>query len=185
MPSIRTILTFAVALGVWACGSGSTLPTATIENFVDSVGLAAITGTPITSPSAFSIPDRQAVRTDRTSNFDFAFELVGDEAQLLPLKYLGVPSPSGVNPGLQFTTTAFDDIHTAVKNDYVTDSVVVVKPGDVLFVRSRLVCTSLSVPQYGKIEILTLDTVTRTLRFKYLVNNNCGYTSLDPGLPRN
>jgi hypothetical protein len=40
------------------------------------------------------------------------------------------------------------------------------------------------VPQYGKIEITAIDLVARTIRFRYLVNNNCGYTSLQPGLPR-
>ena len=65
-----------------------------------------------------------------------------------------------------------------------SSSAVVVKPGDVLLARSRLVCTSLSVPQYGKLEITALDTVARTIRYRFLVNNNCGYTSLQPGLPR-
>lgn len=184
MPTVRSLLTLAAALAVWACGSGSNLPVASVLNFVDSTELGAITGTSLSTPSAFSIPDHQAVRTDRSSAFDFAFELVGGQAQLLPLKYLGVSSGSGVNPGLQFTAIPFDSIKTAEKNNYITDSVVVVKPGDVLFARSRLVCTSLSVPQYGKLEILAVDTVARTLRFKYLVNNNCGYASLQPGLPR-
>jgi hypothetical protein len=184
MPTVRTLLTVAGALTFAACSSDQNLPTATVTNFVDSVALSAITGTPINQPSAFSIPDRQAIRTDRSSNFDFAFQLVGDTAQLLPLRYLGVAATSGVNPGVQLTTTPFDDIEVALKNDYVTEAAVVVKPGDVLYARSRLVCTSLSVPQYGKLEILSVDPVTRVLRFKYLVNNNCGYTSLQPGLPR-
>jgi hypothetical protein len=184
MLTARHVLTLAAAVAIWACGSGSSLPTATVENFVDSVQLGAITGTPLTTPSAFSIPDRQAVRTDRSSAFDFAFELVGGQAQLLPLQYLGVGALTGVNPGLQFTSIPFDSVRSAEKNDYVTDSVIVIKPGDVLLARSRLVCTSLSVPQYGKLEITAIDTVARTVRFRYLVNNNCGYASLQPGLPR-
>ena len=182
MHTVRHLLTITAALAIWACG-GDDLPVATVENFEDSTQLGAITGTAITVPSAFSIPDRQAIRTDRSSSFDFAFDIVDGEARLLPLKYLGVSSGSGVNPGLQFTTIPFDSIRSAVKNDYVTDSAVVVKAGDVLFARSRLVCTSLSVPQYGKLEITALDTVARTLRFRFLVNNNCGYASLQPGLP--
>lgn len=184
MSTIRPLVCLAAALLVGACGADDNLPTASIENFVDSVGLGAINGTPIATPSAFSIPDRQAVRTDRSSSFDFAFDIVDGQAQLLPLKFLGVSSNSGLNPGVQFTSIPFDSIRTAEKNNYITDSAVVVRPGDVLFARSRLVCTSLSVPQYGKLEITALDTVTRTVRFRYLVNNNCGYTSLQPGLPR-
>jgi hypothetical protein len=184
MPTVRTLAILAVAAVLGACNSEQDLPTATVVSFVDSLELGAITATPITTPSAFSIPDRQAVRTDRSSAFDFAFDIVDGNAQLQPLKYLGVVSNSGVNPGLQFTSIPFDTIRTAEKNNYVTDSAVVVKPGDVLYARSRLICTSLSVPQYGKIEITALDLVARTIRFRYLVNNNCGYTSLQPGLPR-
>ena len=174
----------AAALVLGGCNSDQNLPTATVVNFVDSLELGAITATPITTPSAFSIPDRQAVRTDRSSAFDFAFDIVAGEAQLQPLKYLGVSSNTGLSPGLQLTAIPFDSIRAAEKNDYVTDSAVVVKPGDVLYMRSRLICTSLSVPQYGKLEITALDLVARTIRFRYLVNNNCGYTSLQPGLPR-
>jgi hypothetical protein len=184
MPTVRTLLTLAAVLAIGACGSDQDLPTATVANFVDSVELGAITATPITTPSAFSIPDRQAVRTDRSSSFDFAFDIVDGEAQLQPLKFLGVSSNSGVNPGLQHTAIPFDSIRAAEKNGYVTDSGVVVQPGDVLYARSRLICTSLSVPQYGKIEVTAIDLVARTIRYRYLVNNNCGYTSLQPGLPR-
>lgn len=174
----------AAALALGGCSADQNLPTATVANFVDSLELGAITATPITTPSAFSIPDRQAVRTDRSSAFDFAFDIVAGEPQLQPLKFLGVSSNTGLSPGLQFTAIPFDSIRAAEKNNYVTDSAVVVKPGDVLFMRSRLICTSLSVPQYGKLEITALDLEERTIRFRYLVNNNCGYTSLQPGLPR-
>jgi hypothetical protein len=184
MSTIRFLVYLAAVPLVWACGDDQNLPTATIQNFVDSVELGAINGTPITTPSAFSIPDRQAVRTDRSSSFDFAFDIVDGQGQLLSLKFLGVASNSGLNPGVQFTAIPFDSIRTAEKNDYVTDSAVVVRTGDVLFARSRLVCTSLGVPQYGKLEVTAIDTVARTIRFRYLVNNNCGYSSLQPGLPR-
>jgi hypothetical protein len=184
MSTIRPLAILAAALLVGACGADDNLPVATIQNFVDSLELGAINGTPISTPSAFSIPDRQAVRTDRSSSFDFAFDVVNGEGQLLPLKFLGVSSGSGLNPGVQFTAIPFDSIRSAEKNNYITDSAVVVKPGDVLFARSRLVCTALSVPQYGKLEITAVDAVARTIRYRYLVNNNCGYTSLQPGLPR-
>jgi hypothetical protein len=184
MSTIRPLLCLAAALVAGACGSSNDLPIASVANFVDSVGLGAINGTPIATPSAFSIPDRQAVRTDRSSSFDFAFDVVDGQGQLLMLKFLGVASGSGLNPGVQFTPIPFDSIRTAAKDNYITDAAVVVKPGDVLLARSRLVCTSLGVPQYGKLEITEVDTVARTVRFRYLVNNNCGYSSLQPGLPR-
>ena len=35
----------------------------------------------------------------------------------------------------------------------------------------------------GKFEILEIDAVARTVTIKTLVNENCGYIGLEPGLP--
>ncbi|HEX5633566.1 MAG TPA: hypothetical protein VFX50_10065 [Gemmatimonadales bacterium] len=184
MSPLRTLLCLALAAAAAACG-GDELPEATIQNFVDSTELGALTGTPVTTPSAFSIADRAAVRTDRTAAFDFAFDIDAEgRFVFLPLVALGVESTSGVNPGLQFSALPFAEMTEAVSNNYITDSAVAVAVGDRLFARSRLVCGSLGVPQYGKLEIKALDPETRTIEFRYLVNNNCGYKSLQPGLPR-
>jgi hypothetical protein len=184
MPTFRTMLSCLAVATLAACG-GDDLPQATIENFVDSTALGALTGTPVTVPSAFSIPDRAAVRTDRSSAFDFAFDVDAEgRFVLLPLVAIGIESTSGVNPGLQFSELPFDEMDQAVSNNYITDSAVVVAVGDRLYARSRLVCSSLGVPQYGKLEITRLDAAERAIGFRYLVNNNCGYRSLQPGLPR-
>jgi hypothetical protein len=50
-------------------------------------------------------------------------------------------------------------------------------------VRSRVVCTSIGVPLYGKIEILAFDDTDRRITFRALANTNCGFRSLRPGLP--
>jgi hypothetical protein len=55
--------------------------------------------------------------------------------------------------------------------------------GERYYVRSRVVCTSLSVPQYGKLEVLGIDPAVRSITFRILNNNNCGYRSLQPGIP--
>jgi hypothetical protein len=44
-------------------------------------------------------------------------------------------------------------------------------------------CTSLGVPKYAKMEILSFDEATRIVSFRILVNDNCGFKSLEPGLP--
>ena len=46
-----------------------------------------------------------------------------------------------------------------------------------------MVCTSLGVPLYGKLEILSFQDSTVT--FKVLSDLNCGYKDLLPGLPAN
>jgi hypothetical protein len=46
-----------------------------------------------------------------------------------------------------------------------------------------VVCTSLGVPLYGKLEILSFQDSTVT--FKVLTDLNCGFRDLVPGLPNN
>jgi hypothetical protein len=75
---------------------------------------------------------------------------------------------------------AFDEIGVAPSNGYVTDSAVTVALGEVYVVRSRVVC-ELGVPIYAKVEIIGFD--DNSLVLKRLKNVNCGYRSLEPGLP--
>jgi hypothetical protein len=62
-----------------------------------------------------------------------------------------------------------------------------VDSGSVLILRSRIVCSGLGVPLYGKLEVLSFDDTpgNRRITFQALANQNCGYKSLLPGLPRN
>ena len=65
----------------------------------------------------------------------------------------------------------------------MTDSAVAVAVGDRFVVRSRVVCTTLGVPLYAKLEILSFQDSTVT--FRWLSDLNCGYKDLLPGLPKN
>jgi len=40
-----------------------------------------------------------------------------------------------------------------------------------------------ALPRYGKFQVLSLDPVARSVTFQTLVNQNCGYRSLRPGIP--
>ena len=170
-----------------ACSSSNALPDPTDANLIDTTTVWALNGTAITDPSGFSIPDRIAVRTDQTAAFDFAFNIDNSgKPVFLPIDLLGLGSVSGVNPGLLLTSIPFDSIRTAVTGDsYVFDDTVNVVVGSSYYARSRVVCSVLVVPMYGKIEILSVDPAERSVTFRYLVDNNCGYLGLEPGLPRN
>jgi hypothetical protein len=177
------LLVFALALS--ACSSDTGLADATEVNLVDTTTVWALQGTSVSDPSGFSVPDRSAIRTDASAAFDFAFNIDGSgKAVFLPIDLLGLGSVSGTNPGLLVTSLAFDSIRTAVQNDYVFDDTVNVVVGSSYYVRSRVVCSTLQVPLYGKIEVLSVDTAERSLTFRYLVDNNCGYLGLEPGIPR-
>ena len=180
MHPIRTfsvLLALALAAG---CSNANSLPDPTNSNIVDTLTLGALEGTPIQTPSAFSILNG-AVRTDQTTEFEFAYNVEASGRRVFfPRKVLGLTSSTGVQPGLQASTATFDEITVAPSNGYITDSAVTVELGQRWLVRSRVFCP-IGVPQYGKIEILSFEDSTVT--FKSLANNNCGYKGLEPGLP--
>jgi hypothetical protein len=180
-------LALAVALGT-ACSDPNQLPDATNTNVVDTVTLSALTQTPLDSASGFSITLAQAVRTDLTSAFDFAYNLDGEgRHQLVPLAALGLSS-SSTNPGLLKSDKTFDEIVLPEGSGYTTDSAVVVAAGERYEARSRVVCNTVAgtVPAYAKLEILGFDDspAARTVTIRVLANTNCGYRSLAPGIPK-
>jgi hypothetical protein len=178
------LLPLAAAVGL-ACNSNGLAP-AIFTNVVDTVTIGALVGTPITVPSAFSVSDSRAVRSDQTSAFDFAFNIdQGGHPVFLPLAVIGLVPKTSAAPGLRTTTLAFADIVSAQSDGYITQDTVHIAVGDRFFLRSRIACGLLGVPEYGKLEVLAVDESARTVTFQVLTNNNCGYRDLTPGLPDN
>lgn len=171
-----TLLVVALA----ACND-NILPPAAFENQVDTVTLASLVGTPIGAPSAFAIPDAQAVRTDISAAFDFAYLLSGSRRLLLPVGATGLRN-GGSQAGLQKTTQAFEAIGNPPTQGYLTTDSIAVAVGDVLVGRSRVACF-LGVPQYARLRILSFDDAAKTVTFEVVANVNCGYRSLAPGVP--
>lgn len=181
------LLSLAATVGL-ACNSNGLAP-AFASNVVDTATLGALVGTPITVPSAFSVaelPRGHPVRSDQTSAFDFAFNIdQSGQPVFLPLAVLGLVPKTSAVPGLRSTTLAFADILSALSDGYITQDTVHFAVGDRFFLRSRIACNLLGVPQYGKLEVLAVDQTARTVTFQVLTNNNCGYRDLTPGLPEN
>src|SRR2546428_6030523 len=85
-------------------------PPPVLSNFVDTIALFALDGTPLTTPSAYKLSGRQLVRTDRSADFDFAFNIdASNRAVLLPTGTVGLPPSSGI----QVATTTFDALTVA------------------------------------------------------------------------
>jgi hypothetical protein len=168
-----------------ACTNSLGLPAAQITNKIDTVTLYALSGTPFTTPSAYALNGALIVRTDQTTVFDFAFNIIDplNQAVLLPSGALRLPR----TPGLQRSSSAFNTITTAPVDGYELDNPVVVDTGVVLVVRSRaLTCADGTTESlYAKLRVLALDLnpAVRTIRFEILVDQNCGYIGLEPGLP--
>ena len=182
------ILALLTCAAIAACGSPLGLPGAG-TNVVDTVSLWALSGTPVSRPSGFSIAARSAVRTDLGVQFDFAFDIdTAGRALLLPTGALKL----GQQSGLQISTLAFDSIRIAPTTGYQLDSAVVVHDSSVVIAYSNLsTCsTTLGVAYryYAKLHVLAIDTTShtngRSIKFEILTDRSCGYRGLEPGVPR-
>ncbi|MEO8227611.1 MAG: hypothetical protein ABI637_09270 [Gemmatimonadota bacterium] len=184
MRPMRPLAATALAAIAVACGDPNQLADATVPNAEKVVTLYALTGTPIASPSAYSIADGFTVRTDQGVAFDFAFNI--DETSkpvVLPLSVLGLGVTSGTNAGFLKADVAFDALAIAPLNGYVTSDTIHIAVGERYAVRSRVVCSTLGVPKYGKIEVTAIDLVARSITLRVVSDDNCGYRGLAPGLP--
>lgn len=175
-----------VAIVASACDDNFGLPPS-VPNTVDTTTLYALTGTPIATPSAYDLVFGRAARTDLGQAFDFAFDILANgEARLYPAGALRL-SPEA---GILIVTRPFAEVRSAPLDDaYVQDSSVVVRTETVFVARSRAAsegCAFLgALPRYGKFRVLAIDLDRRTIAFEHLVNHNCGYRGLEPGLPNN
>jgi hypothetical protein len=170
------------ALGGIACSDSNALPDATIENVERTDTLWALIGTPVSRPSGYSVDGSQRVRTDLSVEFDFAYNETAGEHVLLPRAALGIDTANAAKPGFLLRNESFEAITIAPSNGYVTDAEIPIAVGQRYVVRSRVTCT-LGVPKYAKMEILSFDETTRIVSFRILTNENCGFKSLEPGLP--
>jgi hypothetical protein len=177
------LIFFVGALAAVAC-SDPNGPTATVANAERTDTLWSLVGTPVSTPSGYSVDGSHRVRTDLSTDFDFAYNVEADGRHvLLPRAALGIDTANTVNPGFRRMTETFDAITLAPSGGYTTDSLVVIAVGDRFVLRGRVTCT-LGLPKYAKMEILQLDEVARTMTFRVLTDDNCGFRSLEPGLPK-
>lgn len=178
------LLSLLGGLGLAACGDPNFLNPPNFPNGAITVRLWAIQETPLYLPSAWSISGANRIRLDQSPNFDFAFDLTADgRPVLLPQGIFGLLQQSG-NPGFIRTETAWDDIVLAEINGYLVNDTIPIAVGDRFYARSSSVplCFS-SLPFYAKIQIMEIDAEDRSVLFRILANLNCGYKSLEEGLP--
>ena len=171
-----------LALGGIACSDSNGLPNATIENIERTDTLWALVGTPVSTPSGYSVDGSRRVRTDLSVEFDFAYNETAGEHVFLPRAALGIDTANAAKPGFQLRNESFEAITLAPSNGYITDLAVSIAVGQRYVVRSRITC-QIGVPKYAKLEILSFDPGTRIVSFRILTNDNCGFRSLEPGLP--
>ena len=181
----RRLLTVAASAVVVACDDPLALPPPFAENVTDTLVVSALEGTSIGDPSAYDVARRRLARTELSEPFDFAFD-IDDQGQptVFPAGALGLAE----NSGIQFSKRNFDDIDEAPTEDFLTDDPLLVGVDSVFVVRSRPVIEDCpffigALPRYGKFRVMEIDTSQRRLILQALVNVNCGYRGLEPGLP--
>ena len=181
MRSLRRVI--ALLLTATACSDSNDLPDPTLTNVERSETLYALVGTPVSTPSAYALEGSRRVRTDLSVDFDFAYNVESDGRKVfIPRAALGIDSSAGLNPGFQVRTETFEGIREAPSNGYITDRVVPIAVGDRFVVRGRITCT-IGVPKYAKLEVMEFDETARTVTFRILTDENCGFKGLEPGLP--
>jgi len=172
-------------LGAVACSDSNGLGDPTLPNVERTQTLYSLVGTPVATPSGYALEGGRTVRTDQTDAFDFAYSIDPDGRHVfLPRAALGIDTSNTVNPGFLARGESFQDIAVAPSNGYITDTAVPFAVGDRFVVRSRVTC-SIGVPKYAKLEVLTYDDAVKTVTFRILVDDNCGFKGLQPGLPEN
>lgn len=196
---MRDRLRLLPALAPWAlaallagCSDNPVLPPATLPVTEQQILLSALTGTDVRMPSAYNMIVLAEIRTDNTTDFDFAFDIgidsafgvgtAGDTvAVLLPRGALGF----NVDGGLQLTTTPFDSIMRGALDGYEREQPVRIRQGDVLLAASRTQqCTYQVVrPRVAKLRVDSVDVAARQVSIRVVIDPNCGYLSLAPGLP--
>lgn len=175
------------------CDDPYGLPAATTATTERIVILYALTGTPISAPSAFNLLSGIEVRTDRTPDFDIAIEFAPDSvlglgttgdtvAAILPRGMLGFSPDPGV---LIDSVTPWDSLRLAPLAGYTIDKAVRIDSGDVVVAQSRQQSCNFSLVRhlYAKIRIDQVDYVQRRIVTRTVTNPNCGYRSLAPGVP--
>jgi hypothetical protein len=181
------LLVIAVGIaGVTACES-PTGPTATQPTSTSTVVVYALSGTPLGTPSAYSIPANQAVRIDGNLLFDVAFDIDAQGRLVVYQMELVTLPTSGIHRvGLLRVDEPFDDIERAPGGEYDFESPLVAQQGDVIVIESHevRVCGYPFSPRlYAKFEVLDIDSAARSARLRVTQNPNCGFRSFREGVP--
>jgi hypothetical protein len=146
----------------------------------------ALTGAAPGLPAAIDINTGRAVVPEviaGRTNFDLAFDVTATGRILvLPAATVAVAPGGGSQVGIQLATGSFESVARAPIAGYRTDSSRVVAVGEVVLFELPRQCV-FGEPYYGKLVVDTLIPATRRLVIRALVNRNCGYRGLGPGLP--
>jgi len=181
----------ALAMLAVACGD-ITRPKASTPNLALSYTVAAFTGGPVNVPTALSFLGG-ATRADSRFAFDVAFDLDPSGAVVvLPVRTVAgslgdaiYQSQTGLalkRVGLQQLTGTFDAVREAPSTGYDTLGTKTITPGAVLAVElldfQNCYTGFGGSTLYAKLTVDSVNTATRRIYARTVVDPNCGYRGL-------
>lgn len=190
----------ACALGVLAaCESGDDpfRPRASLVTTLDTLVVYPFGSTEAALPSALDLLGRRAVRPAifaGSTNFDLVLDRgPSGSVVLFPARAIAVPpsldATSGApRTGFQLVTSGFDVLEVAPRDGYQPDTVLTVRFGQTVAIEGqginagRLTCDA-SRALYAKLVVDSVSAATGAFHVRVRTNPNCGFRSLQPGLP--
>lgn len=178
------VVVVALAVVAIACGD-PTKPRATFANTLSTYALYAFTGAPVNAATAISFLGG-AARADASFAFDVAFDLDATGRPVVyPVAAIASDLAGGVKRvGLQVIPGPFEAVREVPEKGYDTLSVRTINERDVLAVELLDLSTcrfSLGGQTlYAKLTVDSVNTTTRRLYARAVVDPNCGYRSVVP-----
>ena len=178
----------AVAL-VSAAGCQYNPAAAQYPSVVDSLTMYALNGTPPSSPVGLDLKTGSAVRLSQSFIFDVAFDLdSAGRVKILPVRVVANGLASVRSVGLQQVSANYGDYTEAFTSGYKYDTTLVVSVGSTVAVNplDPTTCTvySIGTSYYAKLIVDSVNLGTRALYVRVLADPNCGYRTLEPGVPK-
>ena len=192
-PIVRFAAMFAAVAGLSACSDTLGLRASRAVAY-DTLSAYGMTSTPVSFPVAYSASDGLVVRVDPSISFDVAFDLTADsKVRLIPARRISttrlITGLATATPrvGMQLVKGTFESMTKAPSGGYAYDSTFVVAPGDgVVLELSGDACQySLSSQLYAKLVVDSVAATRRQVYFRAVRDPNCGFRSLQPGVPKN
>jgi hypothetical protein len=178
------IVAAALAVLAVACGD-PTKPKATYTNALSSYSLYAFTGAPVNAATAISFLGG-AARADASFSFDVAFDLdAAGRPVIYPVRAIASDLAGSVKRvGLQVVPGSFESLREVPETGYDTLGAKTINVGDVLAVEMFDLQTCLyslgGQMLYAKLTVDSVNTTSRRLYARTVLDPNCGYRSVVP-----
>jgi hypothetical protein len=186
------------AIAVMACGDPLQVK-ANLNTIDDTLAVFGLSDAPPSGPTALNTFVPRVVRLDPSQNYDVAFDIKRDQsgertAYVYPARVVGQFGTAGI---IKETTQSYEQITRAPVTGYGDTTAVAIKAGDVLLIQAAsYACAGQLISArrfiYSKMVIDSVhydlfDPSTNpsgnTIYFRMRVNPNCGFISLETGLP--